>query len=84
MGRYVVVARLKDNRNFYITFSKQEILDCLYSFPSDRGLEVLLEWPLDREVEVEFFLELVNKNVLYYFIKDRETERKECIHFSSL
>ncbi|MFF5994968.1 hypothetical protein AAGS61_09450 [Lysinibacillus sp. KU-BSD001] len=84
MARYVLLAKLHSGPHFLFRFDRQEILECLYQFPTTKGLEALAEWPLETHKEMSFFLEMLIKNVKYYHLKDLKTSKKEFVHFDSI
>ncbi|WP_332645558.1 hypothetical protein [Lysinibacillus sp. 54212] len=80
MARYILLAKLRSGQHYLLTFNRDDILDCLNQFPTDRGLEVLVEWPLENKKELNFFLEMLTKNVCYYYLKDLVTEERKFVN----
>ena len=56
MSRFVLLAKLHSGAHFLLRFDREEVLDCLYEFPTSKGLEALVEWPLETHTEMSFFL----------------------------
>jgi hypothetical protein len=84
MPRYILLAKLRSGPYFLLKFDRQEVLDCLYEFPTAKGLEALVEWPLETRAEMGFFLEMLIKNVKYYYLKDMKTLKKEFVEIDSI
>lgn len=84
MSRYVLLAKLRGGQYYLLKFDRQEVLDCLYEFPTTKGLEALVEWPLETRAEMGFFLEMLIKNVKYYYLKDTKTLTKEYVMLDSI
>ncbi|MGM9949732.1 MAG: hypothetical protein ACI33P_06380 [Lysinibacillus sp.] len=84
MPRYVLLAKLRNGPHFLLKFDRQEVLECLYEFPTTKGLDALLEWPLETRAEMSFFLEMLIKNVKYYYLKDMKTMKKEYVELDSI
>lgn len=80
MDRYILLAKLRNGQHYLLRFNSEDILDCLNQFPTDNGLEVLVEWPIEKETEVSFFLEMLTKNVCYYYLKDSVTAEKKFVN----
>lgn len=77
--RFSVFAKCCDGRYFYLNFDDIEILHCLKQIPPPDGLLAIIDWPIERAAEIEFFVELINGNIKYYYLKDRLTEIKETV-----
>ena len=84
MSRFVLLAKLHSGSHFLLRFDREEVLDCLYEFPTSKGLEALVEWPLETHTEMSFFLEMLTKNVKYYYLKDLKTLKKEFVVLDSI
>ena len=84
MSRFVLLAKLHNGSHFLLRFDREEVLDCLYEFPTSIGLEALVEWPLETHTEMSFFLEMLLKNVKYYYLKDSKTSKKEFVVLDSI
>ncbi|HWK24790.1 MAG TPA: hypothetical protein VNS08_17385 [Ureibacillus sp.] len=72
--RYSILAKFREGHYFYLNFNNPKILDCLELVPPQQGLLALAEWPIYRHAEIEFFVELINGNIRYYHLKDRQTK----------
>ncbi len=79
--RYCIFAKFRDGRFYLLNFNKHEILECLEKVPPAQGLLAIANWPIDQETEIEFFLELINGNVVYYHIMDRIANTKNTVVF---
>lgn len=79
MKRFSVFAKFYDDRYFYLNFDDEKIIDCLRQIPPDEGLLAIIDWPVEHPAEIEFFVELINGNIKYYYLKDRLTEFKETV-----
>ena len=79
--RYSIFAKFRDGRYFYLNFNNPKILDCLKQVPPPEGLLAIANWPLYTHAEIEFFVELINGNISYYFLKDSITEIRETVIF---
>lgn len=75
--RFSIFAKFRDGRYFYLNFDDEKILDCLKQIPPSNGLLAIANWPINTQAEIEFFVELINNNILYYHIKDRKHNIKE-------
>lgn len=75
--RFSIFAKINDGRYFYLNFDDEKILDCLRQVPPADGLLAIANWPIYTQAEIEFFVELINNNVLYYHLKDRKRNIKE-------
>lgn len=80
MARYILLAKLRSGQHYLLTFDKDDILNCLNQFPTNRGLEILVDWPLEKEKEISFFLEMLTNNVRYYYLKDLLTEDNKFVN----
>lgn len=79
--RYSILAKFRDGRYFYLNFNDSKILDCLKEVPPPQGLLAIATWPIYTHAEIEFFVELINDNISYYHLKDRQTEISETVFF---
>lgn len=77
--RYVLLAKLHSGPHFLLRFDRKEVLDVLAEFPTDKGVNALIDWPLETHEEMRFFLEMLMKNVSYYRLKDTVTQEKEFV-----
>lgn len=78
-NRYSILAKFRDGRYFYLNFNNPNILDCLEQIPPPQGLLALTKWPIYKHAEIEFFVELINGNIKYYHLKDRNTNVRKTV-----
>ncbi|KGR78805.1 hypothetical protein [Ureibacillus manganicus] len=78
--RYCIFAKFRDGRYYLLNFENHHVIECLHKIPPPQGLLAIAEWPIDCETEIEFFVELINENVLYYHLFDRLMDSKETIY----
>lgn len=79
--RFSIFAKYRDGKYFYLNFDDEKILECLKQIPPANGLLAIANWPIYTQAEIEFFVELINNNIVYYHIKDRKkniTEKVIC------
>ncbi len=81
--RYCIFAKFRDGRYFFLNFNSHNIIDCLEKVPPPQGILAIADWPIDEQTEIEFFVELINENVLYYHLMDRLTNSKETVNFDN-
>ncbi|BDH61722.1 hypothetical protein CD30_12100 [Ureibacillus massiliensis 4400831 = CIP 108448 = CCUG 49529] len=77
--RYSIFAKFRDGRYFILNFDSNKVIECLSKVPPPQGLLALADWPIDKHTEIEFFVELINSNVVYYHLKDHLTNVKETV-----
>ncbi|SOC37278.1 hypothetical protein [Ureibacillus acetophenoni] len=77
--RYCIFAKIRDGRFYLLNFDNESIIDCLEQVPPPEGLLAIANWPIDKHTEVEFFVELINGNILYYHLLDRHLNSKETV-----
>lgn len=84
LARFLLLAAMDEGNHYLLHFNNYEVFECLYKLPTKNGLIALHEWPLDREEEISFFLELICGHVKHYYIYDRKLNRKDYVNLNSM